>query len=156
LVTIKYLGDEQLGYDAYGWGYGETDFILSLERNGGHVRVYSNQDPTIGDLLRCYGDPEYYVLKRGSPSHFFNWVFMTIYYPNHGLIFPDHDAGWRASLRYCTTSVLRHASIVPPGTPEEMLVDLLEGYDDNPELLAEELADLKEWPDDFTEVVLDE
>jgi hypothetical protein len=138
----------------YGWSSGEQDFILSLGPSSGSIVQTSKKQPTIGAILSCYGDPDFYTLEETALSAHAYGVRFTMWYLERGLIFRTESYGTNETRRFDAASLMGdRITVVPPGTAEEMIRNGVAQID---EYVNRWLGLLQEWPGDFTELVLEE
>lgn len=156
-ATVEFELSELGGRDNIGWFYwseNEKHFVLSLMPSYRLIEQSSEQYPTLGHVLRCFGKPKYYSLTRtpigGGPIG----VRLELWYPNHGIRFRSETWGLTEIRRYDTESAIRgDVVIMPIGTVEDMLRNWGAGSE---EYVQDQLALLRDWPDDVTEIVLEE
>ena len=137
------------------WSEGKKDFALYLIEEIRYIHQVSQEYPLLGDILRCYGDPEYFTLEEapmGIEARGIG-VRLELWYPDRGLKFQGETWGSNEIRRYNAESpIIGLIMVRPPDTIEEMIRNGQEGAD---EYVKERMALLQEWPDEFTELVLE-
>ena len=155
-ATVEFEPSELSGGDDIGWFYwseNEKHFVLSLMQSYRLIEQSSEQYPTLGQILRCFGEPEYFSLTRTPIGGEAIGVRLELWYPDRGIRFRSETWGLTEIRRYDAESVMRgDVVIMPAGTAEEMLRNWGAGSE---EYVQEQLALLQKWPDNFTELVLE-
>ena len=157
MIEFQPVGGQR-GIGFFLWSEGEKGFELALAQPYRYMSQNARRYPTLGHILGCYGDPKYYSLGdiRGGPEAR-SAVRLDLWYPDRGLYFNSVSDG------VLTLSTVRHydrnspivgiIKVMPEGTVEEMMQKggiNIESY------LDLEQARLREWPGNFTELVLEE
>jgi hypothetical protein len=140
----------------FGWSEGDKDFGLFFAPALGieYINQVSKQSPTLGMILDCFGDPQYYTLDTHAPIFPGRTGYLfDIYYTDLGLSFRGSTLEATVAQRYDSTSVMNgDVLIMPVGTIEDMIPNLRSTEEGRQELLSMIL----EWPKDFTAIVPDE
>jgi hypothetical protein len=138
----------------WSWTEGDKGFFLVLALGARYLKQFSEQHPTIGAVLRCYGDPQYYTLEWGVPvGGDVNGNRLELLYPAQGLRFRSVSWGSSVTDRYDIGFAMNDAIVfTPKGTVEEMYQN--SGF--SAEYIDERLTLLQEWPRHFTAFVREE
>ena len=138
----------------FSWSEGAKGFTLFLSESSRLIQQTSEQYPTLGHILRCYGDPAYYTLEEDVPvggSVLGNRL--ELWYPGFWFKFQSDTWGPNKPSRYDVTSPIRgRIAIMPVGTIEEVISN----WRSDEAYIQVQLELLREWPDDFTELVVKE
>jgi hypothetical protein len=155
-ATVQTTSSSESGIteNSFYWSEGDKGFALVLLQKAKYLSQTSKQYPTLGAILHCYGDPMYYTLEPNVPigPGTFGYLF-DIYYPNNGFRF--RGSTWEATVaqRYDATSVMNGDIIVMPIGAIEEIIPNVSSTEDHGQIIR---SLLQEWPDDFTEIVLEE
>jgi hypothetical protein len=153
-------------FDSYGtgpgdvgrfyWSEGDKGFTLHLYSTYHYIdqQELSAKRPELGQILQCYGDPEYYTLQVHTPiGGSMLGTRLWLWYPVLGVRFETASPGRPADHIDADYPIIGRTTIVPPGTVEEMLRN---GIPYGEEFIQEQLALLQEWPENFTEFEVEE
>lgn len=137
------------------WFLEEMRFSLVQEANFQHITQLSEQHPTLGQILHCYGAPNYYTLEKDTPLGGESiGSRLELWYTEQGLILEYARHGSDSEAGYDNNSIMVGRVIVtPPGSVEEMIRNqgsLPETYIDR------KLALTKGWPENLAELGRDE
>jgi hypothetical protein len=152
-------GDGNIGL--FRWSQDDKAFelyLLSTNRYLTQLQLpnrFSSRYPTLRHILRCFGTPEYYILEVGVPIGGATLgTILQLWYPDRGIRFMDVSQQYKPPVRYTADSPITAAiTITPPGSMEEMLRNISPGAEQR---IQQQLAVLKKWPENFTELVVKE
>lgn len=154
-ATVTFDGEgltssEEIGI--FSWSANGKGFRLKLTSPFTTLNQISSIHPTIGQLIQCYGEPNYYTLEQDVPigaGLFGN--LLELWYTNLGL--QIQTATTPREARYYDVNTIMAGPIVvtPPGSVEEMFRNA--GPIPN-EYVEAKLSALHEWPEDFIRIPL--
>lgn len=136
----------QLPYQ-YNWSANAKDYVLVVDPPYRYLARFANVAPTIGDILRCYGTPDFYTAEKiFLPDS--NGVRMSMLYLERGLIFQHEEYGRFVKKRFNSATYMNNPIyVVPPGTPKEMMASY---WTTDEQILGTALDKLRPWPESFT------
>jgi hypothetical protein len=143
-------------YEQFNWSEGDYSYSLFLSQERRYISISHRAnggptlEPSLGHILRCFGDPEYYSAEVGVPMGETLGEYFTLWYPNLGISFVNLILGpaWYNTSYTASSPMGIHTDIFPVGSIEEMLHNRFSA-DEN---AKQESALLKEWPENFTEI----
>lgn len=157
-ATVNFEPSQTRGEDEIGrfaWLIDAEWVSLILQDGNRFILHLFERSPTLGQVIRCFGKPEYYNLGDATiggevPSA----VLLRLWYPDRGLFFESETWGSRAIREYDVNSpLIGQVRIMPPGTVEEMAKW---GGIYAQRYITEEGALLRKWPEHFTKLGLQE
>ena len=101
---------------------------------------------TIGDVVRCFGSPSHYVVRRdqGQESSGYGYI---LFYPVQGLVVSHMKYGLFAPSSFGENSPVDDVSLVPRGDIDALLEQQYAG-----DWLVRMKSDIRKWPTDFTTI----
>jgi hypothetical protein len=157
-INSHFPGADLLRNDAtdFAWGFDTKGFAAHLDPTSRYIAQYltdfstgdsepAEQQPTVADILRCFGEPDLYALQD-IPAEV-PQIGFSMWYLDRGLIFQTTESKGFIPKRYDLTSRLNGPFLaVPPGSAEEMTANWLTT---DPAAIAALMAELKPWPENF-------
>jgi hypothetical protein len=149
-------GRTEAGIEYLLWKLEDKDYQVSLWDRGEPIvsagLKWQSNSPTLGDALRCFGDPkEYRAYYKQWPEALY--TNLELWYPDRGLIFSTFVT--RKIAHYSTGVGLRGAQYVKPGSEQELV---FRSWVVSPGSAAynDILNSLRPWPGDIKDVTIDD
>jgi len=139
-----------------GWRFADRDYRIAFLVSGRPDVVvtvqWQSEAPTLGDVLRCLGQPSaYHAYYQSYPEAV--WTTLDVLYPEKGLEFHGFI---QSKVSYIDERVrMRLATYAEPGSQENFVAHV---YMQEPgtEANAKSLSAFRPWPGDISKVMIDQ
>lgn len=128
------------------WSNGTITATAKFDALRKEIYVRPTSGTTIGDVVRCFGSPSHYVVRRdqGQESSGYGYI---LFYPAKGIVVSHMKYGLFAPSSFGNSSPVDEVSLVPRGDIDAVLEQQYAG-----DWLVRLRSDIRTWPTNFATI----
>lgn len=128
------------------WSNGAITVTAYVEARRKEIYLPQTAGTTISDVVRCFGSPSHYVVRRDQGPEMSGYGYI-LFYPAQGLVVSHMKYGLFAPSAFGENSPVDEVSLVPRGDIDAVLEQQYAG-----DWLVRMKSDIRKWPTDFTTI----